>query len=183
MNTIIEIEKFLTNDECDFILNKYKSELKLETAIVGNGEIKLNKRKSSVGFIDTIDGIDVKLIDILKNSISLKGFEVTNLGKYQFTQYNEGDFYDWHTDGDETLYSHRYCSIVIQLNNQYENGELEIELSNEQEPIVIKKGIGNLVIFLSSKKHRVTPVTNGVRYTLVNWIGLKKIENFKKSIL
>lgn len=181
-NDIIQIENFLTESECDFILKKYKNELKLETAIVSDGKLKLDKRKSSVGFIDTIDGLDEKLINILKNSVSLKGFEVTKLGKYQFTEYNTGDFYEWHTDGDESLYSDRYCSIVIQLNTNYKDGDLEIKTSNN-EVISVTKGVGNLVIFLSSKKHRVTPITNGIRYTLVNWVGVKKIENFKKTLL
>jgi predicted 2-oxoglutarate/Fe(II)-dependent dioxygenase YbiX len=179
---ILQVKNFLTKEECNFLLEKYKNELNLLKATVGKDVVVLNKRKSSVGFIDKIDELDEKLINILKKSILVKGFEVTKLGKYQFTEYKEGDFYEWHTDGDETLYSDRYCSIVIQLNDEYKNGELEMITSNN-ELLVIEKGIGNLAIFLSSKKHRVTPITNGVRYTLVNWVGVKKIENFKKTML
>lgn len=182
MDGVIEIENFINKKDCKSIIKKFKNELTLQPAKIGNDVIRLNKRKSQVAFVENINIIDNKLIDILKKNILLKGFEVTNLGKYQFTEYNTGDFYEWHNDGDETMHSYRYCSIVIQLNDNYENGHLEIKTKNN-ESYIVKKGIGNLSIFLSNKEHRVTPVTNGVRYTLVNWVGLKKIENFKKSLL
>ena len=32
-------------------------------------------------------------------------------------------------------------------------------------------------------EHQVTPITNGNRYTLVNWVGLEKETNYKKTLL
>jgi predicted 2-oxoglutarate/Fe(II)-dependent dioxygenase YbiX len=49
--------------------------------------------------------------------------------------------------------------------------------------MVFEKGAGNLIIFLSNMEHRVTKITSGNRYTLVNWVGLKQINNFKKTLL
>ena len=47
----------------------------------------------------------------------------------------------------------------------------------------VEKGIGNTIVFLSDIEHRVIGVKNGNRYTLVNWVGLKKINNYKKTLL
>ena len=73
--------------------------------------------------------------------------------------------------------------MVIQLNDDYEGGDLQLKLENDNTQIQVEKGIGNLIIFLSNLEHRVTDVTMGNRYTLVNWVGLKKINNYKKTLL
>jgi predicted 2-oxoglutarate/Fe(II)-dependent dioxygenase YbiX len=73
--------------------------------------------------------------------------------------------------------------MVIQLNDDYEGGDLQLKLENDNTQIQVEKGIGNLIIFLSNLEHRVTDITRGNRYTLVNWVGLKQINNFKKTLL
>jgi PKHD-type hydroxylase len=123
------------------------------------------------------------LKNILKNLIQIKGYEVTALGPYQFTEYKVGEFYDWHTDSNSDEYKHRYCSIVIQLNDEYEGGYLELINESEDNAYKCEHGIGTMFIFYSNIRHRVIPVTNGLRYSLVNWVSLKKIENFKNTLI
>ena len=48
---------------------------------------------------------------------------------------------------------------------------------------LIGRGIGNLFVFLSSTTHRVAPIIDGNRYSLVGWFKLRPIENFKKTLL
>ena len=72
--------------------------------------------------------------------------------------------------------------MVIQLNDEYTDGVLEVKISDD-ETIVVEKGVGNLIIFLSELRHRVIPVATGTRYTLVNWISIKPKENYKKTLL
>jgi predicted 2-oxoglutarate/Fe(II)-dependent dioxygenase YbiX len=180
------IKNFLTEEECFNILVKYKSELKLKPAEIAKmgGNTISDKRRSSIAFIDSIKTIDERLNNILKNTIQIKGFEVTGLGPYQFTEYKVGEHYDWHTDsspiGDE--YKGRFCSIVIQINDEYDGGYLQLKDENGDN-IQLDKGTGNMYIFYSNITHRVVPVTSGVRYSLVNWISLNPIENFKKTII
>jgi predicted 2-oxoglutarate/Fe(II)-dependent dioxygenase YbiX len=71
---------------------------------------------------------------------------------------------------------------VIQLNDEYEGGELLYKdfINNEIE---FDKGIGNLFIFKSTIEHKVNPITFGTRYSLVSWIKLKEIEGYKKTLL
>jgi len=181
MEGLYTIKNFLTEDECSYILKKSKSELELKPGLVVNNDTKV--RKSSVAFISNIDSIDKKIINIVKNNIQVKGYEATNLGPYQFTEYNIGEYYDWHTDSNNGIYKHRYCSIVIQLNDNYDNGYLELIESDGESIHQCEHGIGTLFIFYSNIRHRVVPVTRGTRYSLVNWISLKEIEDYKKTLI
>jgi PKHD-type hydroxylase len=179
-NHIQVIENFLSQEECDFILNKYKNELILSEAQVANGDYK--SRKSSVGWIDELNGVNNRLTDLLKTSYNIRGIEVTGLGPFQFTEYKVDDYFDWHSDRSRDYYRDRFVSIVIQLNDNYSGGIFEIkDIKNNLIPI--KQNAGNLFMFDSGLKHRVTPVETGVRYSLVNWVSLNKTNTKKQNIL
>ncbi len=180
-NKHIMIKNFLSKEECQFILNKYLNKLELKEAEIFGG-VDINYRKSSVAFIDNIDIIDSRLKEILKNNIKIKGYDVTGLGAYQFTKYDVGDYYHWHTDSSNGEYKDRYCSIVIQLNDDYEGGYLQLK-DNNGNTYAFERGLGNLYVFFSNILHRVIPVKSGVRYSLVNWISLEKIEGYNKTLL
>jgi len=60
------------------------------------------------------------------------------------------------------------------LRNLNESGDNTIQLD---------KGIGRMYIFFSNLRHRVMKVTSGTRYSLVNWVSLKKIEDFKNTLI
>jgi Rps23 Pro-64 3,4-dihydroxylase Tpa1-like proline 4-hydroxylase len=187
---------FLTKEECNLLLNFSLDNLKLNVAeTVGvytksdGGKPKNNFRKSDVAFYpyyETFPFLYEKISEILSDELNVKGFELNYRdSKFQFTKYGVGDYFNWHKDviGDIITQKDRYCSMVIQLNNDYEDGNLEIKLPNDNETIIVEKGIGNLIVFLSDMEHRVTNITSGNRYTLVNWIGLNEIKNFKKTLL
>jgi PKHD-type hydroxylase len=173
-------KNFLSTEECDFILNKCKEDLILSDAEVYGDNDKL--RKSSVGWISDLEFLNERLTNKLKETFNINGMEVTGLGDYQFTEYKVGEYFDWHTDSTTTIYRDRFTSIVIQLNDTYKGGVLEIKnLKGELVPIENK--IGTLYIFNSRLVHRVTPVVDGIRYSLVNWISLVKTNSTKQNIL
>ena len=68
----------------------------------------------------------------------------------------------------------RKLSFVMQLtdSNEYEGGDLILYPGayHERSKIVIPRKKGTIVIFPSRIAHEVTPVTNGVRHSLVTWI-------------
>lgn len=104
------------------------------------------------------------------------GFDLSQLSEIQFTEYNGGDKgkYDWHTDlnwVDEKPF-HRKLSMVIQLSdgNSYKGGDLELKPPALGEPDAVKlRKRGTVICFPSLVEHRVTPVTEGKRYSLVAW--------------
>jgi len=186
------IPNLLTKEECDLVLKFSLENLTLNTAeTTGNNESnydKINHRKSNVAFYPYYEKFPFlleKISKLINDNIAVKGFDLDyNDTQFQFTEYKIGDYFEWHSDitGDEITQYKRYCSLVIQLNDDYKEGNLEIKLS-EDSTMIVEKGIGNTIIFLSDMEHRVTTVENGNRYTLVNWVGLKEKKNYKKTLL
>jgi PKHD-type hydroxylase len=103
--------------------------------------------------------------------------------KLQFTKYSVGQFYTWHQDSfqeNHMINEKMMCrklSVTVSLSNhnEYEGGELEFDfLDNGKggsnihtcKDVKIK---GSIVVFPSFLWHRVTPVTQGTRYSLVMW--------------
>lgn len=91
----------------------------------------------------------------------------------QYTMYDgtEQGHYNWHIDaGVSSASSPRKFSMVLQLSDplEYVGGDLQIKTSDE--PISVDKQKGLIAAFPSYILHRVTPVTQGVRKTLVVWV-------------
>ena len=90
----------------------------------------------------------------------------------QYTIYDgKDDHYTWHLDrGGGTSNAPRKLSLVLQLSDpsEYEGGDLEI--FDAPVPTQVQKQKGLVVAFPSFILHRVTPVTKGVRKTLVVWL-------------
>jgi PKHD-type hydroxylase len=92
----------------------------------------------------------------------------------QYTEYTgeESGGYDWHLDVGAYPVNHRKISITVQLSDSddYEGGDLEFWLGGKTQTKAPRQK-GAVVIFPSFLLHRVTPVTKGVRKSLVLWVG------------
>ena len=186
------IQNFLSKEECNEILNFSLKELKLVPSKLASthmdDNIDTNVRKSNQVFYPYYEKFPFlleKMTKLLNEHIFVKGFDLDYKdSQFQFTEYYPGGHFKWHKDvnGKQITEHDRYCSLVIQLNDEYEEGELEIK-GEQNETLTIEKGVGNLILFLSNIDHRVTPVKSGIRYTLVNWVKLKKSTEYKKTIL
>jgi hypothetical protein len=111
------------------------------------------------------------------NMLNNWNFDIIFLEDIQYTYYEIGSRYDWHTDvilSQEG--SCRKISIILLLENDCEGGEFQIETKipfpdNENgcryETIPLQKG--SLLVFHSDIPHRVTPLKSGSRKTLVAW--------------
>lgn len=155
----------------DNLKNLYAFE---EASIVGSAS---GIRKSVIKWI-TPDEKSMWVYDKLGNAIkqandALWGFDLGSIiDSIQYTEYPHGNgHYDWHVDIGPHPINHRKVSLVMQLSDpeEYEGGDLEIWPGGT--PITIPKQKGTLVIFPSYLLHRVTPVTKGVRRSLVLWAG------------
>ena len=100
----------------------------------------------------------------------------------QYTQYNKGDFYNWHTDMDicdinEPDQSVRKLSFTLQLTNEdeYTGGNLEFaDFDDSTYRFLVPKSRGTVIVFDSRTPHRVTPVESGIRKSLVGWVVGKR---------
>jgi PKHD-type hydroxylase len=100
------------------------------------------------------------------------GFDLTGMEQgLQFTRYTApGEHYDWHVDRGH-LTATRKLSLSVQLNDpaEYKGGELQFKFGGKDE--TVKKERGMVTFFPSYTLHRVKPVTQGTRYSLVAWIS------------
>ncbi len=91
---------------------------------------------------------------------------------FQYTVYHgaEGGHYSWHVDTGKTV-EPRKISLTLQLSDPsiYEGGELILQAG--EGPSQAQKARGTLVAFPSYVMHRVTPVTAGIRKSLVIWVA------------
>jgi PKHD-type hydroxylase len=148
-----------------------------EKATVGAGEEVKDIRVTNVSWIEMnqdTEWIYDKLAYIARNlNGQYYNFDLHGFWEHlQYTVYegNENGHYDWHIDAGSTDECPRKFSIVLQLSDpsEYEGGELQIMIGKDVTTIEKKKGF--LVAFPSYQMHRVTPVTSGIRRTLVVWV-------------
>ena len=100
----------------------------------------------------------------------------------QYTQYNKGDYYNWHTDMDicdinEPDQLVRKLSFTLQLTNEdeYTGGNLEFaDFDDSTQRFTVPKSSGTVIVFDSRTPHRVNPVESGIRKSLVGWVVGKR---------
>ena len=93
-----------------------------------------------------------------------------------YNKYTEGDFYDYHQDAGHNIVEYeketRKLSMTVQLSdpNTYEGGNFYFYNGHKDETEPEIQEQGSILVFDSRMWHRVSPVTKGVRYSLVSWI-------------
>ena len=179
---IVETTKpIFTPKQCQMIINAGRSEPRND-AQVGNkdgiqgGVLDTKTRTSHISWIpfkkmtDMYKDIEKIMKTTNGNHFGFEGMQITEMAQY--TEYPEGGFYDWHTDNDVNCANEppvRKISMTILLSpeNEFEGGDLE--LVKEGQAAKIKQG--HAIFFASFIRHRVAPVTKGVRRSLVMWFG------------
>ena len=89
----------------------------------------------------------------------------------QLTRYTKEGHYDWHTDNGNGYSSFRKLSCVLNLSdsNEYVGGGTSIRVDSKSE--LLPHDQGTLNIFPSYVLHKAKRVKEGVRKTLVCWVG------------
>ena len=169
-------------ENADDIINKLDKKTIPGTTVNNNP----SARKSEVFLWDIwkLDLIDLQKVIIYK----LKEIFIEENKKYkfdldyssinvQYTKYQKGDFYTWHTDDDfnATHKKHqnvRKLSITVALNmGSYEGGNLQMVLNHQKEPRTMRLEFGDVLVFPSFTQHQITPITKGIRLSLVSWVS------------
>lgn len=171
-------EGALSPNECDAILNNAKSIPFQQGTIFRSNHIISDYRKSSIKWLHKKQGwsplygvLDEYFKEANENAFM---FNLTSIETVQLAEYKGVDsgHYDWHEDvnwSDFNNLYHRKLTAVIQLSNpeDYEGGRLQLEY--DDIPANKFKNKGDLLIFPSFLKHKVHPVTKGVRLSIASW--------------
>lgn len=166
-------DELFTADECDAIIRLATRDGLTEGRTLGDNSQTIRKSDVRFMFADGMNNwVFGKLAGAAMNLNSeYFGFDLTGFGEgLQFTRYTApGEHYDYHVDRAPRM-ARRKLSVVVQLSDpaDYEGGQLE--LVSDGHTVVMERARGRIVAFPSWTLHRVTPVTEGVRYSLVAWI-------------
>lgn len=98
-------------------------------------------------------------------------FELARGECIQYSRYSAAQHYHWHMDlGSEGDIMQRKLSLTLQLSepDSYQGGDLEFMIGRAREVAAREQGV--VTIFPSYVLHRVTPVEQGIRCSLVQWI-------------
>jgi PKHD-type hydroxylase len=141
-------------------------------------------RRTAVGFWDETHWLNGLLMHYaMLGNREQWDFELSLMAGVQYAIYDQNSFYTWHTDELEMPYGplspahwvrlNRKLSVAVQLTDPdaYTGGDLQLKdrLGN---PMAIEgvRELGTVVVFPANIAHTVTPVTSGVRNSLVGWV-------------
>ena len=171
-SSFTKLEVF-TAEECDKITQTFKASIPAITLKDTKETVQVSKRKSKLHWIDKTREnlwIYTRLYNLVKevndDYFKLDLTEITD--EIQYTEYSaeyEG-YYDWHVDCAPP-HSRRKLSLSVQLTDPstYKGCELIFD-----EKIEAPKNMGSCTVFPSYKSHKVMPITEGTRRSLVLWI-------------
>jgi len=167
-----------TPQQCDEIIKAGMSQPRQDGVIGGgsNGEKNLNVRSSFISWIPPkalppmYHVLETWMHKVNKNHFGFEGMQITE--QTQFTTYEPGGFYNWHMDSDFQMSGEppvRKISMTCLLSDpsEFEGGGLELM----EEGRIARPKRGHAIFFASFIRHRVMPVTRGVRKSLVAWFG------------
>ena len=171
-------ENGFTKEEIEQIIKKSAQYTSKDGTIIGNQEAAdATVRKSKIKWLPNNSEwswvYDKLAAMAVEANNTLWKFDLYSIiDDIQFTEYKAGGgHYDWHVDIGPSTISHRKVSIVVQLADpeDYEGGDLELQPGNHS--FAVPRKAGAVVLFPSFMLHRVTPVTSGLRRSLVLWVG------------
>ena len=188
---VVYRENFLAKEECTKLRDALDTDKLVDANLAGDyteNLVNTNVRRTlNTTFND--ENLSKKLNGAIKvANTQYFNYQIESLDKLIFLKYGVDSNYTWHTDIGAKKASLRKLTAIVQLSDkdEYDGGELEFGITNSTDCQCIdkqhctaeckgdlvraRKSQGTLIIFPSFLSHRVTPITNGVRYSLVSWM-------------
>lgn len=139
------------------------------------GGDNLNVRRSKIRWLTENEELRKSLLPFIKEAADVMDIDVQDIAEMQYTEYyaSEGGKYDWHidTNWNDDRGLDRKLSLTVQLSHplEYEGGDFEFSEVEQLPPWAKDKN--TVLVFPSYLSHRVSPVTSGVRRSLVAWFS------------
>jgi len=173
----VALENIFTDQELDEIVVQGNKVKKTSGTVSGSisdyrvcdiAWLKSNETESD------FDWIYATLTDAIKKvNNEYFQFDLTHLTALQFTVYDgkNNSNYQKHMDLGRP-FPNRKLSFSIQLSddNEYTGGDLRFHYIKTQ-PEIAPRTRGKIIFFPTWMVHDVTPVTQGIRYSLVGWVN------------
>ena len=167
-----------TPEQCQLIINAGRAE-PVENGQVGGGAkgiVDTKTRTSHISWIpfNKMPEMYKTLENVMhrtnNNHFGFEGVKITE--QAQYTEYPAGGFYDWHIDSDivgmnEPPVRKISMTCLLSHESEFEGGGLELMSDGK----IARPKQGQAIFFASYIRHRVIPITKGVRKSLVVWFG------------
>jgi PKHD-type hydroxylase len=172
-----DCERAFSGEECDRLIALAGAAEMKAGAVYGGGDYVPNP---AVRQVDTsyhprgpkTAWIYERLDGLFEQAAAALGAQVAPMSEdIQLMRYGVGShFRMWHSDAGYDRQAERLLSVSVELSEpgDYEGGYLEIAGQAMGGRTLPR---GGARFFFSRALHRVTPVTRGTRYSLVNWTG------------
>lgn len=165
----------LSQKECSGLIKYATNNGDFSESLIGEGEKQQGIRNSKL-FWFRHDLLKTKIEhELVKNNVWK--YKLDQCEFFQLGIYDKDDHYSWHKDtGSMNAYTRKISfSLILNSKTKWSGGKFQLftKLSREGKPIIktIKQldSQGTMLIFPSDSTHRVTPVTDGRRISLVGW--------------
>jgi len=173
---IIIFDNFLNSRQCAETIEYAKTTANAQKAQIGGeaskGVVDENVRKNNLYNISNNYSTAAAMTGAALNiNHEIYKFNITHAHQTDLLEYESGGKFNPHIDTffvSNTPDMRKLTTLVI-LNDEYEGGELTVYGENSEVKLT-RKNKGTLIIFPSFMMHGVTPVTSGIRYSMVNWL-------------
>jgi len=177
LEAIVELKNIVSPDFMDKIIPFVKHKSFKNLTVLSGMDKKIRNVKGYQLNFDT--PTNVFYWNFIKSEIEriyiyykIKFPEMTSskINQIDLLKYNVGGKYEIHTD--HHTYSPRHLSIIINLNDDYEGGDLIFTDQKKKEIKRLKLNKGSVVFFPSNfmYPHGIQPITKGTRYSIVAWL-------------
>ena len=177
-NPLTFVGRKLFDDKIISDIEEYISHQELEKAKVlhMNRKSADKARSSMIHWMNNEDYKDflMPIYDIISRNVRMINdgmwrYNYGGYGVFQYSEYTEGDHFNWHIDQIAVKGESRKISFSLGISDEseYEGGDLGFKAAEEED--YYKIGRGDIIAFPSWMLHKVTPVTKGKRRVLVGW--------------
>lgn len=175
-------EDFLSAEECDLFLEKdFNFNRSLSYNFDESKSIESSYRTSSTCMIYNDDFVRDRACSIFSRFLE-ETITVENIESPQIQRYNPGEFYKPHNDffnypNNQKIDNDRIASILIYLNDNFEQGETEFPLLEK----IVTPVKGSALFFKYNYDfdtnyltfHSGLPVSKGTKYVITLWVRSK----------
>jgi predicted 2-oxoglutarate/Fe(II)-dependent dioxygenase YbiX len=164
-------EKFISDDECDYIIQKAKKNMETST-VTTEKKVDESIRKSETAWLKNDDPT---VLSIMERCLKHTDRPLVNCEQLQVLRYQPGGFYKPHQDAFENEKNMRIYTFILALNDDYEGGETVFP--NLDKEYKLKKGdalffdtLDNYELITSKALHGGKPVKSGEKWICNLWV-------------
>jgi PKHD-type hydroxylase len=181
VQTVCYVEDAFSSEQVDKIIEAGEKENIIQgqvyNTLLNNFNEDKSYRNSSISWLNSSDKDNEWLFRRLSDIITAVNknyfkYDINVIENLQYSIYHDGGFYGAHVDLMKALMvmGNRKISFSIMLTDPEEYNGGELLLINSSSPIKTVNKKGTIILFPSYVLHEVTPVTKGIRKTLVGWV-------------